>query len=532
MKIKRINIPQWFFPAIVLSAGALIRLVYLGSMPGGFHQDEAFVALNAYDIYREGRDSAGLYMPVYMSSWGDGQSAMYIWLLSFLMFLTGGRWNIYLCRLPQALVAMFTILAVYCLMRRMFNRTAGLWAMFLLAICPWHVMMSRWGLDANLAPGFLMFGLLFFIKGLDNRRFFLLSAAFYGMSLYCYAVIWPIVPILLLLQSIYGFCHKKIRLNKYTLLSAGILFLSALPLLLFVLVNKNILPAFSSSFMTIPKTANFRSREMSLHLTDMIDNFKTAVRLFLKQDTGSVYDVLMPWGLFYDIGRIMIVLGAVILFYKAAANMIKKKFTYEFFIAVNVLCGVINCLYVPAKLHQINSLFIPLVLCEAYGIWQITGWIIKRKKAAGQFITIAAAVFYSICFLLFQRDYYTEYKKLTEAYFAAGVQESVAFAVKNAKELGITTISAEKAAQWPRLLLFTGTLPSEYLEHVEYERFPTPSAFEKDGIHILTCINYDDINTDTIYIIYYIDEALFQENYVLTEFYDWRVAVPNGKLEN
>ncbi|MDE6951616.1 MAG: glycosyltransferase family 39 protein, partial [Lachnospiraceae bacterium] len=132
MKIKRINIPQWFFPVIILSVGALIRLVYLGSMPGGFHQDETFVALNAYDIYREGRDSAGLYMPVYMSSWGDGQSAMYIWLLSFLMLLTGGRWNIYLCRLPQALVAIFTILAVYFLMRRMFNRTAGLWAMFLL----------------------------------------------------------------------------------------------------------------------------------------------------------------------------------------------------------------------------------------------------------------------------------------------------------------------------------------------------------------------------------------------------------------
>lgn len=532
MKIKRINIPQWVYPAIILSVGALIRLVCLGSMPGGFHQDESFVALNAYDIYREGRDSAGLYMPVYMSSWGDGQSAMYIWLLAFLMFLTGGRWNIYLCRLPQALVAIFTIWAVYRLMYRMFNRTAGLWAMFLLAICPWHVMMSRWGLDANLAPGFLIFGLLFFIKGLSDQRFFLLSAAFYGMSLYCYAVIWPIVPILIILQSLYGLCHKKIKLNTYTLLSAGILFLLALPLLLFVLVNKNILPKFSSAFMTIPKTANFRSGEMSFHLTDIISNFKTAARLFLKQDTGSVYDVLMPWGLFYDIGRIMIVFGAILLFYRTVVSIIKKKFTFEFFISANVLCGVINCLYVTAKLHQINSLFIPLVLCEAYGIWQIAGWITQRKKAVGQFLTTAVIAFYSVCFLLFQRDYYTEYKELTEAYFAAGVQESVAYAVKTGKELGIKTISAEKAAQWPRLLLFTGTLPSEYLAHVEYERFPTPSAFEKDGLRILTRINYDDLNTDTIYIIYYIDEELFQENYALTEFYDWRVAVPKEKIEN
>lgn len=526
MKLKQATIPQWFLPAIILICSAVIRLICLDSVPGGFHQDEAFVALNAYDIYCEGRDSAGLYMPVYMSSWGDGQSAMYIWLLAFLMSLTGGRWNIYLCRLPQALVAVCTILAVYCLMRRMFNRTAGLWAMFLLTICPWHVMMSRWGLDANLAPGFLIFGLLFFIKGLDDRRFLLLSASFYGMSLYCYAVIWPIVPVLLTLQVLYGVCHKKIQLNKFTLLSAGVLFLLALPLILFVLVNKNIVPEITLPFMTIPKTANFRSGEMSVHLRDMIINFKTAARLFLKQDTGNVYDVLLPWGLFYDIGRILIVLGAVMLFFKTVSGILKKSFSFEFFIAVNILCGVINCLYVTARLHQVNSLFIPLVLCEAYGIWQITDWLAKRKRQAGQFVTIAASVVYCVCFLLFQKDYYTEYKKLTDAYFAAGVRESVEYALKTSRETGISTISAEKATQWPRLLLFSGTLPSEYLAHVEYEKFPTPSGFEKDGIHILTRVNYENLNMDTIYIIYYADEELFRDNYILTEYDDWRVAVP------
>ena len=32
--------------------------------------------------------------------------------------------------------------------------------MFLLAVCPWHIMTSRWGLDVDLAPGFLIFGFL------------------------------------------------------------------------------------------------------------------------------------------------------------------------------------------------------------------------------------------------------------------------------------------------------------------------------------------------------------------------------------
>ncbi len=529
MKAGQRGIPQWIVPAVIFLLGAVVRLVYLGSVPGGFHQDEAFVALNAYDLYCEGRDSAGLHMPVYMSSWGDGQSAMYSSMLVLLMLFTGGRWNVYLCRLPQALVAVFTLWAVYCLMRRMFGRQAGLWAMFLLAVCPWHVMMSRWALDANLAPGFLIFGLLFFVKGLEDQRFFLLSALFYGMSLYCYAVIWPLVPIMLAMQTLYGLCGKKIRLSKWTLLSVCVLFLLALPLLLFLLINMDVLPEIVLPFMTIPKTSGFRGGEVSFSLWNMVDGLKTAVKMLVWQNTGNVYDVLKPWGLFYDIGRIMIALGAILLFLRMTVRMVKREFSYEFYVASGVLCGVINCMYVRVRVHHANSLFIPLVLCEAYGIWRITVWITERRKRIGQCATIAVAVCYSVCFLLFQRDYYTEYKELTEAYFAAGVQESVEYALEKSEELGITDIAAEKATQWPRILLFTGTLPTEYLAHVEYDQFPAPASFEKNGLHIKTRVDYENIDTNTIYIIYFADVEPFLEDFFITEFYDWRVAVPKGE---
>lgn len=513
-------------PAAILIFGAVIRLIYLGSVPGGLHQDEAFVVLNAYDLYHEGRDSAGLYLPVYMSSWGDGQSAMYSWILTVLLFLTGGRWNTYLCRLPQAIVAIFTLWAVYCLMKRMFDRTAGLWAMFLLAVCPWHVMMSRWALDANLAPGFLIFGLLFFVKGLDEERYFLLSALFYGLSLYCYAVIWPLVPVLLGLQALYGLLCRKLRLSRWTLLSVGILFLLALPLMLFVLVNLDVIPQIELPFMTIPRTSGFRGGEVSFGLQSMTENLKTALRLLIRQDTGSPYDVLMPWGLFYDIGRWAILIGAALLIMQMIVHMCRKKFSYEFFLFAGVLCGGISCLYVRARVHQVNNLFIPMVLCEAYGIWKITAWLREKNRWAGRSIMALIAACFGICFILFQRDYYTDYKSLTEAYFAAGVQESVEYALEMSEELGITTISAEKATQWPRILLFTETLPTEYLEHVEYDVFPAPSGFEKGELHINTRVDYENIDRDAIYIIYYADTEPFLEDFDIAEFYDWRVAVP------
>lgn len=520
------SIPQWMLPAIILLGGALVRLVYLGSVPGGLHQDEAFVALNAYDLYHEGRDSAGLHWPIYMSSWGDGQSAMYSWMLTIFMIFTGGRWNTYLCRLPQAVVSIFTLWAVYCLMRHMFSRSAGLWAMFLLAVCPWHVMMSRWALDANLAPGFLIFGLLFFVKGLEKEHYFLMSALFYGLSLYCYAVVWPMVPVLLALQVVYGLISRKIRPDRWTLLSMCILFLLALPLMLFLLINMNVLPEIVLPFVTIPKTSGFRGGEVSFSLKGMVGNLRTACRLLVRQNTGNVWDVLMPWGLFYDKGRYVILIGAVLLFIRMVIHMIKKEFAYEFYLFINVLGGVFTCLYVSARLHQVNDLFIPLVLCGAYGIWSFTSWIMRKKKILGRLAAAVALCYYGACFILFQQDYYTGYKSLTEAYFAAGVQESVEYALEKCQESGIRTISAEKATQWPRILLYTQTLPSEYLAHVQYDQFPAPASFEKEGLHINTRVDYEHIDRDTIYILYYADIEPFLEDFEIAEFHDWRVAVP------
>lgn len=526
MKEQLKNIPQWVLPAIILLGGALVRLVYLGSVPGGLHQDEAFVVLNSYDLYHEGRDSAGLHWPIYMSSWGDGQSAMYSWMLTLFMVFTGGRWNTYLCRLPQALVSIFTLWAVYCLMRHMFDRAAGLWAMFLLAVCPWHVMMSRWALDANLAPGFLVFGLLFFVKGLEKERYFLLSALFYGLSLYCYAAIWPMVPVLLALQVIYGLISRKIHLSRWTLLSVGILFVLALPLMLFLLINLDVLPEIVLPFVTIPRTSGFRGGEVSFSLKGMAGNLRTACRLLVRQDTGNVWDVLMPWGLFYDKGRYVILIGAILLFVRMVIRMVRKEFAYEFYLFTGVLCGVFTCMYVSARLHQVNSLFIPLVLCGAYGIWSVTSWITGKKKILGGLAAAAVLCCYGVCFVLFQRDYYTVYKPLTENYFAAGVRGSVEYALEKSQELGIWTISAEKATQWPRILLYTKTLPSEYLAHVRYDQFPAPASFEKGGLHINTRVDYEHIDRETIYILYYADIEPFLEDFEITEFYDWRVAVP------
>lgn len=517
---------RWL-PLIVILLGGALRLAYLGSVPGGMHQDESLTAWNAFAMFHEGIDSAGNVRPVYMAGWGDGQSALYVWLTAPLLAFTGGHALPFVTRLPQAMVGIFTLAALYGTVKRLAGRKNALWCLFMLAVCPWHVMMCRWGLEANLAPGFLIFGLYFFVRGLEKKRYLLLSAFFYGLSLYCYAVIWLIVPLILLLEAGYGLWQKKLRVDGTSLLAVCILFVMALPLMLFVLVNQGVIPEIRLPFMTIPAMSGYRGGEIASSLSQMRDNLRRVLSLLWNQNIGAPYDILLPWGLFYDIGRVFIVIGAACMTVKAVRSLWKREYAGEVFLLIQLLGGGALSLFVTATLHQTNALYIPLVICEGYGIRKLLEAAENYRKTAAKILTGAVIAVYLLCLAGFQRDYYTGYRKVADAYFAAGVEESVEYAMKACREKGLSAITVEKAAQWPRLLLFTETLPSEYLSTVVYDVPPAPASFVKDGIRIRTRIDHENIDKNSVYILYFIDSGEFEEDFELTRFCDWYVAVPN-----
>ena len=525
MKIK---LKEYMPFILILVLGAALRLVYLGAVPHGMHQDESMAAWDAYALYHEGIDSGGHPFPVYFWNWGDGHSPLYVWLIIPFVALNGGHVNSFISRLPQAIVAILTLIAVYDLMKRLFNKKLGLIAMFLLAICPWHVMMARWGLEVDIAPGFLIFGLYFFVRGLDNKKFLPLSALCYGLVLYCYAVMWPVVPAILLIQGIYCFYHKKLTINRYTVVSVIILFLLALPYLLFILINYDIIPEIELPFISISKMPNFRGGQIGHSLSALWANLKTALRLLIFQDTGAPQDILLPWGLFYDIGRVFIVIGVVCVPVNTVKAFVKKEFSNVFFLFSSLCGGLVNALIVQASLHQVDALFIPLVLAEGYGFYEVLNFIKKKNVVVCRVFEGVVIAIYLVCLVLFQKDYYTTYQETADAYLAAGVKECVEDALVACKEKGITNITVEQAAQWTRLLLFTEILPSDYLSTVEYDEdmYPAPWSFVYDGIRIQTRIVYDEISTDSIYIIYFTDEEKFKDDFDLTRYYDWYVCIP------
>ena len=449
--------------AVVLIVGIGARVWRFGAVPAGMNQDEAFAAYEAYSLLTTGLDTSGYAFPVYLTAWGSGMNVLESWLMIPFIALFGLEpWAV---RMPQLVVAVLSLIAAYDVMKRMAGKWAGLCGMFLLAVCPWHILLSRWGLESNLAPGFLLFGLCFFLRGLEDHRFFPLSALMYGLSLYCYATIWPFVPLMLLLQAGYALWCGQIRFRGRDGLriglSVGILFVLALPLLLFLLVNWGLLDEIRLPFLSIPKLLVMRSSEFSL--SRVPENGASLLGILLRGDGliwngtdkfGPLYYVTLPWFL----------VGAGCAVWETAAGLRKKEPRPMGFLLIQLLAAVLQGLCLArANVNRVNSLWIPVVLLAAAGIWFVCSRIDYR-------VLLVPLAVYAVLFIGFERYYFTDYAQAAQGAFRYGLGDAVDAAMEHKGEICVS-----RNANYACVLFYSGQDPDEYRATVEYTNYP--SAF-------------------------------------------------------
>lgn len=510
---------------LILALGTLLRIVQLGKVPGGYQMDEAYGAFNAYSLFHSGIDSTGHSYPVYFESWGGGQNALNSYLMLPLMLFTGGRITPLVVRLPQVIIAVLSLVAVYFLMKEIVNESAGLWAMFLLSVCPWHIMMSRWGLESNLAPGFLLFGLTFYVYGLRKPKLLILSAISYGLSLYCYATIWMIVPLILLLEWGYGLFTKTLKITKYFIIHILIIGLLAAPLMAFLLVNKGILPEFSIGPFSVYAMTDFRANEIASSFRDVLYNFKNLLYLLYRQDIGRPYDVIMPYGFFGVIERGLVFLGVFMLIGLLVKALWKREASLLWMIFIQLTGALILGLMVTVGMTQINCIYIPLVMCGALCISTLTEFIsAKMNLHLKVVISILVVGLLLGENMLFEREYFTSYKELVSAYFQEGSEEAVQKAMEIAKESG-REIEIEDAIKYPSVLLYGEIDAAEYLaDRTLSDAPPKPKNFQGKGITFTMGIDWDHIDKNKIYVIYCTDADKF-EGFTLLPYRDWYVVL-------
>jgi 4-amino-4-deoxy-L-arabinose transferase-like glycosyltransferase len=193
MSAKRKNLVL----GIILLLAAFLRIYKLDVVPIELFGDELDVGYHAYSLLKTGRDYTGHFLPTYISSLAEARAPLFIYsVIPFVAAFGLSEWGIRLSAVFFGLVGIFFI---FFLSRSLFKiEILGLIASFFLAITPWHIHYSRAAYEVTLLLALFLGGSLFFLKGLKNPWFLLLSAILFALTPYVYSTANLFLPLLLL----------------------------------------------------------------------------------------------------------------------------------------------------------------------------------------------------------------------------------------------------------------------------------------------------------------------------------------------
>ena len=516
----------WCILALLIFA----RLYQFGLVPGDINQDEAFAGYNAYTLFHNGRDSFGYGMPVYLTAWGSGMNALESYLaIPFIALFGPHTWSL---RLAPLILSILSLVTVYKLIHDFIkNDIFALFAMLFTGIMPWHIMLSRWALESNLAPAFLLFSCYFFLKGLEKEKYYIFAAVCYGLSLYSCATMWVVVPFIILAEVIYFILKKKIRLTKYTISAGIILILISLPAVLFLLVNMGYMDELKSGILSIPKLVGFRGGEVSF--SNLSENLDNLFKIILNQNDGLIWNTTNEFGLIYkySLPFSIVGLGAIIApvilknmkISSSESNYIidktdnttetkeNKSISLSFFLIVHLIAGLVIGALISVNVNRVNILWLPLILLTAYGIYFV---FYKIKWIRDRLVWLPLVV-YLFSFVRFESYYFTDYKNEINNNFCEGIEDALTFVKEDLAD--DQSVYIAPGLNYARVLYLTEQDLDEYLSTVEYTNYP--SAF----LDVRSFGRYSfDLNTETEpdnTSVYVVDDS-FNDSYLVSRLYE------------
>ncbi len=234
----------WALLIGIVIVASVLRLWQLGNVPSSPDWDEVALGYDAYSIIHTGRDEFGKLLPVVLRSFDDYKPALYAYLSIPSVLIFG--LNIFAVRLPSAVFGIISVIAVFFLIREIFENYKfrdhlALLTSFFLAISPWSIQFSRVAFESNVGNALNILTALFFVKALKKPWMLLLSAFFAGLSIYVYQSEKVFTPLLVL--ALFLIYRKKIMaLNKKYIVASLITgLIVVLPMAFYIVNNREAL---------------------------------------------------------------------------------------------------------------------------------------------------------------------------------------------------------------------------------------------------------------------------------------------------
>lgn len=407
-KCKELIDKYWYICLFVIFAVFLFSRVYkLADLPYGIHVDEQGAVLDGYYLSHYGYDRNMAHMPPHLMNYHNGQSSLYAYsvaiVLKFLPF------SIFSVRLPAVLWGCVGFFFIFLLCRELFendNAIALLGPVFF-TIFPFIMSSERWGLDCNLYLPLAIVSLYFFILSIKTGRlgYYVLTGALMGFTLYSYALSYVVTIFFLIAMFIYTIYLKKFELKKW--IAMGIpCFIFALPLILFQMVNMDILPDLNLLGIDIKRMITYRGDEVALK--NIIANIKFIPKLLIGYDNlpYNAFDNTIAFGTVYIFMAPIIVAGFVIMTIDVVKGFKKKEFDKFAIIWLFFMCSMAVLMLVDGlSINNANQMYMTFIVFAIYCIVKMSGkWSITTP------IVLAVSAIFFLCYSKFyfmdQNDVY------------------------------------------------------------------------------------------------------------------------------
>jgi 4-amino-4-deoxy-L-arabinose transferase-like glycosyltransferase len=480
---------------LIVLVAAFLRFYQLGSNPPSLTWDEAAWGYNAYSLGIDGKDEFGRFLPHdYLESFGDFKPPMYAYLDVLPVKLLG--LNEFSTRVPSALFGTLTVLLTFFLVLRIFNNSPNkkyyaLISAFILAISPWHILLSRAAFEANVSTFFIVLGVWGFLAAVQDKKWYLIiSAVSFAFSMFTFNTARVVSPILVIILAI-AF-HKQLWQNKKaTLLAVIVGALVFLPTARFLLTPQAAL-RFQEvnifSDINVVKTANQEiANDGNALWSKVIHNRRWLYSLdFVKH----YFDNLGPLFLFIrgdgnpkfsiqDVGQMYLwdipFVVAGILF------LLKKKEGHWWLIPIWLLIGIIPAATAEQTPHalRIETTLPTFQILSAYGFVILLLMLKRFKKVAVGILLILLLA----NFAYFAHDYFAHYPTQFSGEWQYGYKQSIAYVQSVENNYDYVQVTNELGRPYIYYLFYAKTNPVDYRKTAVVHRdafgFVTVESFGK-----------------------------------------------------
>ncbi|SFP82624.1 Dolichyl-phosphate-mannose-protein mannosyltransferase [Butyrivibrio proteoclasticus] len=528
---------------ITICIATFLRLFLLGCVPNGLQQDEASIGYEAFALAKYGVDRNGYAYPVHPLAFGSGGNSelmIYLNMISVKLFGTG----IVKLRLIPAILGIATVFVFFFVLKEVFSapafagkkNTLSIVGTAFLAVCPWHVILSRWSLDSNIMPFLQIIGLYTFLVALRKKtaKSFALSAALLAIGMYGYGAGTMVIPMFIVIACIYALIKGALNVKKL-IISAAVFMIIFMPLFLFYAVNYLGVPEIVTDYFCINKLTATRSGEVFLTLDSslpqkLLNNLKVlGLVLTVGNDEDMLCHFYPGYATLFEFTFPITFTGLFLVFKDFFVGLKKKAEDDSEYLCNNaafaafLIANIVLSIAVETDISRMVTLFIPLVYAFVRGF----DFILSNSKRLAAVLLIMVL----LADISFVKDYFTDFNSKVISIFMPTYGDAVARAYEIAgDDRQVYSTYDGLSAPFIVALYYTDYNPIAFNDTVEYyddeAMFRTAKSF---GNFVFADIpeNFESEEYEnTVFVVSSAEVSRFEEtgNYIVENMGGYSVA--------